>query len=70
MLGRNWRSNVRRLGHGFFLHQKRERLVTFSLCKTKIVELIEVSVLKNVVCGGFFFCDFLKISSNDIVSFL
>jgi hypothetical protein len=59
MLGRNRRSNVRRLEHSFFLHQKRERLVnfsvySFSLCKTKIVELIEVSVLKNVVCSGFF----------------
>ena len=47
----------------FFLHQKREKLVNFlyvgfSLCKTKIVELIEVSVLENVVFGSS--CDFLK----------
>jgi hypothetical protein len=42
------------LEHSFFLHQKRERLVHFSLCKTKIVKFTEVSVLKNVVCSGFF----------------
>jgi hypothetical protein len=44
--------------HIFFLHQKRERLVNFfyvgfSLCNAKIVELMEVRVLKNVDCSGF-----------------
>jgi len=58
MLGRNRRSNVWRLEHSFLLDQKWERLVnflyvSFSLCKTKTVELIEVSVVKNVVCSGF-----------------
>ena len=48
---------------------KKERLVNFSLCKRKIVELIQVSVLKNVVCSGFF-CDFLQNSPDDFVPFL
>jgi hypothetical protein len=53
--------------------KKRERFVNFlyvgfSLFNTKIVELMELLVLKTWIVTVF--CDFLNNSSNDFVSFL
>ena len=40
-------------GAQFLPPSKTRKVSKFSLCKTKIVELVEVRVLKSVVCSGF-----------------